>query len=294
MVEIIRATENYAVAAGGFSNEATGFYSTVSGGRENRATGNYSLVTGGWFNSATGDYSFVSGGFSNIANADYSTAMGHDNNAVAYGETVIGLFNDSVAGQDKTGIIATDRLFTIGNGTSASNRSNALVMRKNGQTLIGEGNHLARLVTGSETGENPFAVYINNSLEGYWDDNSGLSIGNGTTPPPGGIYSEGNVTIGTTGPLAALTVDGDGTEDVVRFRDDGSTQFMIHADRSISVFSAINPADPGDMYINGFVGINTNDPDKELEVEGQALFSDAAQSCSGTIENTICGYVWRA
>jgi hypothetical protein len=62
--------------------------------------------------------------------------MGGATTAAAYGETSIGLFNTNASSPNATAWVATDRLFTIGNGTGIGAESNALVILKNGNTTF--------------------------------------------------------------------------------------------------------------------------------------------------------------
>lgn len=66
----------------------------------------------------------------------YSTAMGRGPIANAYYETVMGSFNTNAVSPTANLWIATDRLFTVGNGSSPVAKSNALVILKNGNTTF--------------------------------------------------------------------------------------------------------------------------------------------------------------
>ncbi|WP_298510786.1 hypothetical protein [uncultured Kordia sp.] len=102
----------------------------------------------GFENIASGSQSFASGGFNQV-NRFYGAAIGHNNlvdgiSASAIGQSLlsesyaqisIGAFNTGVSGTPNAPI-AGDRLFVIGNGTAVHNRSDALVMLKNGNTTL--------------------------------------------------------------------------------------------------------------------------------------------------------------
>ena len=68
-------------------------------------------------------------GFSNTSSGLGAIAMGFVTHAGSYGQTSIGL-NSTVADGTKDSYQATDRLFVIGNGISALQRRDALVMLK--------------------------------------------------------------------------------------------------------------------------------------------------------------------
>lgn len=101
-------------------------------------------------------------------------SVGDENYANSYGEIVFGQFNDTAAISHIDSWVATDRLFTIGNGTSSGSESNALVMLKNGNTTF-SGNITADTITGYIQTQNAFAEIY------YADASTAQSIPNGTT-----------------------------------------------------------------------------------------------------------------
>ena len=84
--------------------------------------------------STLGSYS-TSIGTGSRAFGNYSTAIGITTTAKSFHEFVIGSYN-TLNPSVQTSWIPTDRLFTIGNGTSTSSRSDALTILKNGNTTI--------------------------------------------------------------------------------------------------------------------------------------------------------------
>ena len=169
------ASGNYSTAMG-LQTEASGNYSIAMGleteasGRVSTATGDYTEASGdysttmGAYTTASGDESTAMGAFT-TASGDESTAMGggteaSGNNSTAMGfeteasgrvstamgsfttapsayETVIGRHNTSYTPLDSVNWNAGDRLLVVGNGLSASSRSDALVILKNGNVGIG-------------------------------------------------------------------------------------------------------------------------------------------------------------
>ncbi|MDY8134328.1 C1q-like domain-containing protein [Aquimarina sp. 2201CG5-10] len=135
----------------------------------------------GFENIASGSQSFASGGFNNVSGF-YAVAMGHNNqvdgiSASAIGESLtsesyfqvsLGGFNTGASGTSNVPV-ATDRLFVIGNGTAVHNRSDALVMLKNGNTTLN-----GELTTNSLKVNNlpSFAADLTNHIPitsaGYW------------------------------------------------------------------------------------------------------------------------------
>ncbi|MEE9361020.1 MAG: tail fiber domain-containing protein [Cellulophaga sp.] len=128
----VKASNQYALAMGN-SSKATGTSSIAIGelayaredlslaiGRSTKAYGNSSTAIG----------------FYTVAIGERSTAMGASTIAESYGETAIGIYNTTSVSKNATSIVATDRLFVIGNGTGNSNKSNALVMLKDATTTV--------------------------------------------------------------------------------------------------------------------------------------------------------------
>jgi hypothetical protein len=168
------ATSNSAVAIGN-SADATAQYSLATG-YSTTASGNYSSAFNsgstasgtasaafGYQCTASGSYSFASGfsstasglgsmamGLNNTSSLNYSTAMGsnttasglysftcgYSTTAPSLCEVAVGLYNTTYAG-NPTSLIATDRIFVVGNGTGSSERNNAITVLKNGCTGIG-------------------------------------------------------------------------------------------------------------------------------------------------------------
>ncbi|MCX7550476.1 tail fiber domain-containing protein [Xanthomarina sp. F2636L] len=141
---ILGATGSYSLAIG-YKNTASGLVSTALGSGT-LASSNYATAMGintvasglystalGFDTNATGDAS-TSIGYNTVASGEASTAMGYNTKATAYASTVIGSYNTGSG--NATSWIATDPLFIIGNGTSNSNKSNALTVLKNGHIGI--------------------------------------------------------------------------------------------------------------------------------------------------------------
>ncbi len=144
----------------GFSTKATGDYSIALGqnnlasGYGAFAVGNYNIASGlsavalGAGSIASGDYSTTLGrtnvasgrgaiasGNGSAARSDYSMAMGYQTIAKGFASTVIGLYNDSLLLTNINAFLPAVPLFIIGNGDN-STRSNAMVVYKNGNTVL--------------------------------------------------------------------------------------------------------------------------------------------------------------
>jgi hypothetical protein len=130
---------------------------TASGDRST-AWGNNATASGigstawGYSTIASGNYSTAWGNNITIASGNYSTAWGNNITAQSYLETCFGQYTDTAASKTATSWVATDRLFTISNGTGSGSRSNALVMLKNGNTTVtGEWSFTEAPIIGTST-----------------------------------------------------------------------------------------------------------------------------------------------
>ena len=126
---------NYSIAFG-YGNIASGDGSTALGGGATVASGGSSIATGE-STTASGDASTAMG-YTTIASGKRSTAMGTFTIAHSFAETTIGIFNTPYTPNSTSSWNATDRLFVIGNGADASNKSNALTIYKNGLLNIND------------------------------------------------------------------------------------------------------------------------------------------------------------
>ena len=103
----------------------TGSFAT---GRNTVAFGDYSTALG--HGTIASENYTTTMGFLTQASGLYATAMGRSTNANAIYSTAIGSYN--LGGGNPSTWNSTDPIFEIGNGSSASNRSNALTVLKNG------------------------------------------------------------------------------------------------------------------------------------------------------------------
>ena len=130
------ASGSTSVVAGGYGNLASGSGSTVGGGQQNIASGTFATVIGG--NAAVASaIATIAGGNSISATGNYSVALGNNLNAPAMSQTTLGSYNLSTGSETASNWVATDPLLIVGNGTSASTLSNALMLLKNGNMGLG-------------------------------------------------------------------------------------------------------------------------------------------------------------
>lgn len=126
---------------------------TVEGMQWNKdKIGEYSVATG--FNTTATGLASLSMGSGSTSLGNFSVTMGDNLEARSGYEIVLGRYNTLASTFNPTAWTGSDRLFSIGNGTSVSDRSNALTILKNGNTGIGLDNPTALLhVEGTGTGE---------------------------------------------------------------------------------------------------------------------------------------------
>ncbi len=134
--------------------------SAVAMGSQNVASGNYSVAIG-QTSTASGLVS-TSMGRLTTASGTYSTATGFNTTAPSLTETVLGQYNTAytLGTNGAAQWNATDRLFTIGNGTSDASRSDAVVVLKNGNTGLGTADPKSKLQVSNGD------VYIDNNTSG--------------------------------------------------------------------------------------------------------------------------------
>jgi hypothetical protein len=74
-------------------------------------------------------------GYETISNGVYSVSIGNNVTAPSYGEIALGQWNEAITGT-KDSWNENELLFSLGNGTSSTDRSNALTIYKDGKTNI--------------------------------------------------------------------------------------------------------------------------------------------------------------
>jgi hypothetical protein len=124
------ATNSVTVYGTGYGARGYGSYSTAIGSHANANAG-WSTALGNESYANAGNSSAL--GYGSTANGNYSVAVGRTT-AQAMSQMVVGQYNILQGTTDSW--IATDDLFIVGNGTAANARSNAFVVKKNGNTQV--------------------------------------------------------------------------------------------------------------------------------------------------------------
>ncbi len=122
-------------------------YCSTTIGQNNSATAAWSAAFGGYGNTASNLFATAMGAATvasgmgstslcryTIASGDYSAAFNFSTTAQSYVSATFGQFK--LGGGNATTWVSTDPLFEIGNGTSATAKSDALVVYKNGNVAV--------------------------------------------------------------------------------------------------------------------------------------------------------------
>lgn len=118
--------------------------SSVTLGEYNYTYGQGAVALGRW-NSANGSAA-LAGGYFATSPSHYGVALGSYTNAYSYSSMAVGRYNAPVGTENVSSELTAarttwrsgDSLFVVSNGTSSSARSNALVVKKNGEVEIGK------------------------------------------------------------------------------------------------------------------------------------------------------------
>ena len=284
----------YRATAWGMNTEASGNLSTTWG-QNTEASG--SLATAwGWNTEASGSQS-TAWGLNTEASGNQSTAWGGNteasgtnstawgNNTIAFSgyETVLGRYNTQYTPSSSSGWNSNDRLFVIGNGTSENNRSDALVLLKNGNLGLGTSDPRGRFNVSLNSGVtdasviNEYPVVItypsnaNNQETGIAFIISTGSVTPGaaithqrtgvgslghllfkTKGEPGEgpvlermrITSGGKMGIGITNPSDQLEVAAPENEDALRVRTGNTTRLRVYASGGVGIGSNMQGSPP--------------------------------------------------
>ncbi|MEM9821199.1 MAG: tail fiber domain-containing protein, partial [Bacteroidota bacterium] len=214
--------------------------------------GDYSIAMG-FYTGASGNYSTALGSWSS-ASGSYSTAMGAGVNASSFRETVLGSHNTTYSANSTTSWNTSDRLFTIGNGTSFIDRSDALIVYKNGDMDL----------------NGKLSMNENIKINDHWISNDGDDEG---------LYvnSAGNVGIGTNNPESKFTISSGGqiggTNNGLKLTNDSNNDWYIYQNINKGITFNDDGVDRMTIASNGSVGIGTDATNGHLEVSGFELLS---------------------
>ncbi|HAY71200.1 MAG TPA: hypothetical protein DCX89_04860 [Saprospirales bacterium] len=168
---------------------------SVGLGRDNWLNGLNATALGA-SNSANGDYSTVMGNL-NGASGKNSLATGLNNDAPSFVESVFGAYSTSYTPGSPIAWDTDDRLFVIGNGTSTSNRKNALTVLKNGNIGIGTDSPAELVHLRNNSGDAGIRIQSNNVSDIGFYSTSGYVAAIGINVSQGHLYlyNGGNVSV---------------------------------------------------------------------------------------------------
>lgn len=185
---------------------ASGDYAT-STGKDTEAIG-YASFSANNFTDATGSSSFAMGSFTvagaagslatgngTLASGNYSSSFGSGTRAQSYSSMAIGTYN--LGGGNFQAWVSTDPVFEIGNGTSDMDRSNALIVLKNGHVGLGTNspNNRLQITNGSDVSSGNALGYLvlgNGNSTNIAIDNNEIMARNNNDIAPLYLQNEGN------------------------------------------------------------------------------------------------------
>jgi hypothetical protein len=248
------AAGTFSVVAGGQANSASGFTASVGGGSSNSATGSGSTIAGGTSNTASIGGSTVAGGQANNASHTFSSVGGGVNNqAVADHATVAGGLANSAAGERST---------VAGGWANEASGAYASVVGGFFNAARGEGSFAG----GYKARANHEGSFVWNDRSITADNDSLVSTDNNQFL----IRASGGVGINTNSPFKPLTIQCPLPScQWLGFRDDsGTSQWHINYDGGFNFVESGVAEYRLFLEDGGFVGIGTNNPKKNLHVNG--------------------------
>jgi hypothetical protein len=287
---------NYSVAMG-HNTEASG-EASVAVGDEVLASGIGSIALG--YQTTASAQGAVALGYNNDANGQSSIALGNGVIAESYGEVAVGIFNTEYTPQATTSYNSEDRVFVVGNGSSAlaSGRSDAMVILKNGNVGFGTSSPDTTLhVLGK------FKYDDDNQANGYvlTSDANGVAswqapvIDTDTDTDDQTLSLSGSdlsISEGNTVDLSAVVAD-------IVADEDGDTKIQLEesTDEDIIRFDVAG-TEAVTIDNSGYVGIGTSSPDARLnlldsnraDLTLQILDNDAEQGIA--FQNSGGAYSW--
>ena len=239
-------------------------------------------VTGQHWDAANLGVNSFASGYNNKVGGTSAFAAGHELKASSMAEVVIGVFNETYTPSSSTSYNSTDRLFVVGNGTSANNRSNAMTLLKSGKLGLGTVNPADLLhLEGSNFDQSALrfnntansnttswrlgqrAFQFHNYMSFEHDGNSLVAFSN-----------SGRVGIGYTSPnYGTLQIKQTGDSN-----DDGLSIFNTSEQRSVRLYADnadvahLNSGDGSNVLtINengGFLGVGKSSASTNVDIEG--------------------------
>ncbi|MFH1688035.1 MAG: tail fiber domain-containing protein [bacterium] len=301
------ATGRFSVVSGGggeddeFGNSAFGDHAVISGGGGNQATGQYSVVGGGGNNlgqgnTAQGDYSVIGGGAGNLAGGGgggggqgtYSTVSGGYGNSASAQYTAIGGGYNNVAGGLPAG--AGDYATVGGGSHNQATGIFSVVAGGGGNAPAAEGNIASGEYSVVGGGQANQATGAKSTIGGGVNNTAGDShstVGGGINNTADGVYS--TVPGGYGNSALASNSFAAGYQATVQSGHNGT---FVWSDGSAGTFSSTAPYQFLIRADNG-VGINTNSPTQDLDVDGNARIRNMPSGSGNSVRIDGTGVLYQ-
>lgn len=290
-------TDVFATVGGGVGNTAgdgdtdpeSARFSTVGGGRDNTASGGNAVVGGGRANTASGSASTVGGGFQNTAGGAVATIAGGSRNTARGRMAAIGGGIDNrasgqestIGGGDSNVAMATEATVAGGEGNTASGFGSAV---GGGHTNTADGWRAfvgAGLNNAADGRESTIGGGRDNVVTGW----RGTIAGGHTNTASGGMAAVGGGFVNVAGGWRSTVPGGSRNEASGDFSfaagagatagHDGAFVWSDHTETTPNAFVSTGE-DQFLVNATGGVGIGTDSPTEQLDVDGKVEFAAGA------------------
>lgn len=274
---LINDVSQYSSIVGGKDNTTTGNYSGIVGGQQNTSTGINSGIVSGYGNTSTAANSFIAGGFGNIiTGSTFRNAIIGGQNNVNYGDdcVIVGGENNTVSfGSNRNVILGGQGITATADDTVYMN--NLYVTQGTDGVLYSDMDNSAGAVV-ILSGSSKLVRHQISVGTGGAGTGAGGSIGlrawDDVTYTPYGQPGDMHIYAGiTSNGLNIISADGGGASS-------GADYIRFYAGQDASGTSDMHIQGTG--ITQGYVGIATESPTQQLDVNGNGRFRNIGSSAS--------------